>query len=351
MFSNVDIDILDEDFQLILHHTQRLWNSVKGKTIFVTGGTGFFGIWFQMSFVYINRKQDLQANMIVLSRDKQSFLLKHPFLANYKEISYIEGDIATFDFPDTNIDYIIHAATEASAHLNIHSPLIMFNTIANGTKRVLDLAVNKRVNSFLFISSGAVYGNQPFNISHLSEEYLGAPDLLRATSVYGEAKRMAEVLCTVYHAQYQLNVKIARCFAFVGPFLPLHSHFAIGNFINDLLHKKHIEIKGDGTSSRSYLYVADLMIWLWTILFEGKGNTAYNVGSDQPISIQELANKVINIGDDDTGLSVIKLKESLLISNRYIPSIQKAKNELGLQVYTDLDCAIKKTYNFYRTVK
>jgi dTDP-glucose 4,6-dehydratase len=137
----------------------------------------------------------------------------------------------------------------------------------------------------------------------------------------------------------------------VGPFLPLHSHFAIGNFINDLLHKKHIEIKGDGTSSRSYLYVADLMIWLWTILFEGKGNTAYNVGSDQPISIQELANKVINIGDDDTGLSVIKLKESLLISNRYIPSIQKAKNELGLQVYTDLDCAIKKTYNFYRTVK
>ncbi len=126
-------------------------------------------------------------------------------------------------------------AIEASVKLNLESPLVMFDTIVNGTKRVLDLAVEKRVEGFLFTSSGAIYGNQPLNISHMYEEYEGGPDISDSKSIYGEGKRIAEVLCSVYFEKHNINVKVARCFAFIGPYLPLNSNFAAGNFINNII--------------------------------------------------------------------------------------------------------------------
>ena len=342
------MDKLEEDLEHILQHTHDLWKSLSGKTIFVTGGTGFFGIWLQMSFVYINRKQNLQANMVILTRNKKIFFDKYPSLSNNAEISFVEGDICSFPFFEGNVDFIIHAATEASVQLNLESPLTMFHTIVDGTKRVLDFAVEKKVTSFLYTSSGAVYGMQPARCKNIKEDYSGAPETSNPASVYGEAKRMAEVLCAVYHQNFLLPVKIARGFAFVGPYLPLHTHFAIGNFILDTLLKRDIVIKGDGTASRSYLYAADLVIWLWTILIKGQNNRAYNVGSDFEVTIAELA-KMVNEATLPSNNKITMLSSEVKGSapNQYLPNIEKAKIELGLQVYTALPLAIKKTLNFY----
>ena len=342
------MDKLEEDLEHILQHTHDLWKSLSGKTIFVTGGTGFFGIWLQMSFVYINRKQNLQANMVILTRNKKIFFDKYPSLSNNAEISFVEGDICSFPFFEGNVDFIIHAATEASVQLNLESPLTMFHTIVDGTKRVLDFAVEKKVTSFLYTSSGAVYGMQPAGCKNIKEDYSGAPVTSNPASVYGEAKRMAEVLCAVYHQNFLLPVKIARGFAFVGPYLPLHTHFAIGNFILDTLLKRDIVIKGDGTASRSYLYAADLVIWLWTILIKGQNNRAYNVGSDFEVTIAELA-KMVNEATLPSNNKITMLSSEVNGSapNQYLPNIEKAKIELGLQVYTALPLAIKKTLNFY----
>jgi nucleoside-diphosphate-sugar epimerase len=340
------LEYFEDDLNLVLDNTLDSWQEIKNKTIFITGGTGFFGIWLIMSFVFINKKLKLNSKIILLTRNKHRFINKHKWLNRYSEVSFLEGDITNFDFVDEKIDYVIHAATEASVKLNLDEPLAMFDTVVNGTKRVLEFAKIKRVKSFLFTSSGAVYGTQPSNIENISEDYMGSPDISDATSVYGEGKRMAEVLCAVYHKHVGLPIKTARCYAFIGPFLELDSHFAAGNFIGNVVKGEDIIIVGDGTPYRSYMYSADLVIWLWTILFKGTDNTAYNVGSNQSISIAQLAELISKEDDSKHTNVVIKLPPSSKPALRYVPNIDKAFSELNLKIYTDIESCVRKTIDF-----
>jgi dTDP-glucose 4,6-dehydratase len=338
----------EDDLKMILRNTKDCWGNLSNKTIFITGGTGFFGIWLLMSYLYANKTLTLNSNIILLTRNKNKFLNRYFWVNNYPEVSFIEGEIHDFQFPDFPIDFIIHAATEASAKLNEEEPLKMFNTIINGTKRVLDLAKLKNIKSILLTSSGAVYGKQPSEIEYLSENYLGAPIPSDYTSMYGEGKRMSEVLFSTYHHQYKLPVKIARCYAFIGPYLPLDSHFAAGNFIRSVINREDIIVNGDGTPFRSYLYAADLAVWLWKILFNGNINSPYNVGSNQSINIYDLA-KIIAKSDPKYNKKIIVKKlKSDSESLRYVPCTRKAKNELGLEIFTNFNKSLTKTLEFYR---
>ncbi|MCV9927419.1 NAD-dependent epimerase/dehydratase family protein [Flavobacterium sp. LS1R49] len=342
------LDYFNDDLNLILENTKEVWSDIKNKTIFLTGGTGFFGVWLLMSFVFVNRKLDLNSNIIILTRNKNKFLSKHKWILEYPEISFLEGDINDFEFIDINVDYIIHAATEASVKLNSEEPLVMFETVVNGTKRVLDFAKLKKVKSFLLTSSGAVYGKQPSEIENISEDYLGAPITSDPGSMYAEGKRIAEVLCAAHHKMYDLPVKIARCYAFMGPFLMLDSHFAAGNFIRNLLNNEDIIIQGDGTPYRSYMYSADLAVWLWTILFKGQNNSPYNVGSNHSISIAQLANLISKESGNKKINVIIKNPLSTKQFLRYVPNVDKAFNDLNLKIYTDINTSIKKTIHFNR---
>jgi dTDP-glucose 4,6-dehydratase len=341
------MNVLQTDLVHILENAGESWHALKNKTILLTGGTGFFGIWFQKSFAFANYQLDLHATLIVLTRNKAIFLNKYPELSEHPFIQFIKGDITGFEFPKLKIDFIIHAAATAGNQFQHTNELVMFDTIVNGTKRILDLALQKKVEGFLFISSGAVYGKQPEAVLQMSENYLGGPDISSKHNVYAEAKRMAENLCAIYHQNENIPVKIARCFAFAGPYLPLDAHLAFGNIISDVLQKKNIHLTGDGKSIRSYMYAADLMIWLWTILAKGKSNYPYNVGSDQGITILDLANLVIQQSgqtDSKVYLSTTNLSSGM---SRYIPDISRATNELKLSVRLGLEASIQKTLLFY----
>lgn len=340
------LDYFKDDLNLIFDHTSNYWKRLENKTIFITGGTGFFGIWLVMSFVFINRKLNLNSKIILLTRSKSKVLTKYEWLNEYSEINFIEGDIVDFDFVSEDVHYIIHAATEASVKLNIEEPLAMFQTVVNGTKRILDFAKIKKVESFLYTSSGAVYGVQPGVRDNISEDYCGAPNPSDETSVYGEGKRMAEVLCAIYHKHYGIPVKVARCYAFIGPFLPLDSHFAAGNFIRNKINGEDIIINSDGSSVRSYMYSADLVIWLWTILFRGGNNRPYNVGSDKAITISQLAELISQNSKIKETKVIINSSNSANCGSRYVPNTNRAKSELNLWVYTDVENAVNKTIKF-----
>jgi len=332
-----------EDLNHILNQTPGLWEEVRGQTIFMTGGTGFFGCWLLESLLWANDQLGLGTKAVVLSRNPESFAVKAPHLANHQAVRLIQGDVRTFEFPAGDFPFVIHAATEASAKLNQEDPLLMLGTIVEGTWRTLEFARTHGTRRFLLTSSGAVYGKQPPEMTHIPEEYMGAPDPMDPNAAYGEGKRAAEILCRLYAQQFGLETEIARCFAFVGPHLPLDAHYAIGNFIRDALRGGPIRVNGDGTPLRSYLYAADLTAWLWTILFKGQPCRPYNVGSDIGISIAELAGLVRQVVNPGLEITIARQADLSQPPQRYVPSVERARNEMPLESLIALEEAIEKT--------
>lgn len=335
-----------EDLAHIATYAKPALKTLENARIFITGGTGFFGVWLLESLVYANKFLNLNIKITVLTRDAPLFLKRIPHLSGEKEIVFYNGDVRDFIFPTEKFTHIIHAATPASAKLNVENPVEMLNVLLQGTQHVLDFAKTCDANNILFISSGAVYGRQPPEITHITEDCVGFPDLNQPTSAYAIGKKTAEYMVWLYNYQYQLNIKIARCFAFVGPHLPLDTHFAIGNFIRDALNGKKIEVAGDGTPYRSYQYAADLIVWLLHILCFGKKNVPYNVGSDEAITIKNLAEKVAQFSSST--VNILKDADQSVLPERYIPSIERAKKELNLQNNILLTEAIERTVRWHQ---
>ncbi|WP_103668976.1 NAD(P)-dependent oxidoreductase [Pseudanabaena sp. BC1403] len=336
------------DLDHIILHTDNLWEQLRGKRIFITGGTGFFGCWLLESFVWANENLSLDSTIYVLTRNIQSFTKKAPHLANNQAIKLHVGDITSFVFPELQFSYVIHAATEVNLLSNRNSSLDIFNTIVEGTKHVLEFTKQCGAEKFLLTSSGAVYGKQPNDMTHIFEEYQGSPDLMSIQSAYGQGKRVSEFLCAGYANIYDFEVKIARCFAFIGAYLPLDSHLAIASFINAGLSKTPINIQGDGTAYRSYLYMADLTIWLWHILFRGKNCCPYNVGSDQEISIKNLAILVSQAFKHKPEIHIAQKNDPAQPIERYVPSIQRVFNSLQLKPTISIEDAINRSINWYQ---
>ncbi len=334
-----------EDLAHVLAHTRELWEELRNGTIFITGGTGFFGMWLLETFAHANETLNLGARAVVLTRNPAAFAAKAPHLAGRDDLEFVAGDVRDFVFPAGEFPFVIHAGTTSSAPVE---PLEMFETIVDGTRRVLDFAAERSTRKLLFVSSGAVYGRQPPELTHVPEDYRSAPDPLEPGSAYGEGKRAAEWLCSAAGRQYGFATKIARCFAFVGPHLPLDAHFAIGNFIRDAMQGGPIRVGGDGTPYRSYLYAADLAIWLWTVLFRGQSGRAYNIGSEAGMPIGELAHRVADGVPHPQAVTIAKPSEPGCAKQRYVPSTERARMDLGLRETIHLAEAIQKTVAWHQ---
>lgn len=316
---------------------------MRGQRLFVTGGSGFFGAWLLESFAYANRAASLSAQATVLTRDPNAFRNKFPHLAADSSIALIVGDVRDFDFPAGNFHAVIHAAAESYARTTPSSPADELATILQGTSRTLEFAATHGVRKFLYVSSGAVYGRQPAAIAHLEEDFAGAPAPYAANAAYAEGKRGAEALCAAFAEQYPMACKIARCFAFVGPHLPLDAHFAIGNFIRDAMRGECIRVNGDGTPKRSYMYAADLAAWLWHILFRGPSLDPIHVGSGDAIAMAELARLVAQTIAPACPVQIARHADPNAPPEQYVPSVRKAERLLGLKCEIPLMEAIRRT--------
>lgn len=335
------------DLDEILAATRPLWEEMRGERIFLSGGTGFFGCWLVESFLHANRTLQLGAQATVLTRNPDSFPAKCPHLRGVEGLTLLEGDVRDFPAPAGAYRFVIHAATEASARQMAQQPHQMLSTILAGTERMLTFAAGAGTRKLLLTSSGAVYGPQPPGINRVPESYPGAPNPLLPASVYGEGKRAAELMCALA-ASSELEIKIARCYAFLGPHLPLDSHFAAGNFLADALSGRTIKIASDGSSVRSYLYAADLAIWLWTMLFRAPSMRAYNVGSEDAVTIRELATATVRAVNPAVPVEVAQPLDPARVPHRYVPSTARAREELGLRQTVSLDEGLRRTAAWHR---
>ncbi len=338
---------LAADLDHVLDHTRSLWEELRGERLFITGGTGFFGCWLLESLAWANERLGLNAQAVVLTRNPRAFAAKAPHLASHASITLLEGDVRSFEFPAGVFSHIIHAATEASTKLNAENPLLMLDTIVEGTRRALDFSVSCGARKFLLVSSGAVYGRQPADLACIPEEYNGSPDPLDPKSAYAEGKRVAEQQCTLYARETPVEMKIARCFAFVGPHMPLDAHYAVGNFILDGLKGGPVVVLGDGSPVYSYLYAADLVIWLLRILFKGQSCRPYNVGSDQCLSISELARLVALQFNSSMKIEIRGHADPFRPMERYVPDIGRILEELNVNIWVNLTTSIQRTIRWH----
>jgi nucleoside-diphosphate-sugar epimerase len=279
-----------------------------------------------------------------LSRNPDSVQDNAPHLVG-SGLNWTQGSVATLSpeaFDGEKFDVVIHLATEADMNAD---PAAAVAVITEGTRRVLNVATQCGARRFLLTSSGAIYGPQPRDMERMLESFAGEQNPSDTNSPYalpGEAKRDAELLCIERARVDGLGAVIARGFTFAGPGLPGDSKFAIGNFIRDALAGGPIVIKGDGSPIRSYLYAADMAIWLWTLLLKGVPGRPYNVGSENPITIRELAGLI----SEECGGSPVKiLKEPMPWTRpeRYLPSTARARDELGLGEGFNLRDMVRKT--------
>ena len=333
-----------DDLDHILAHTEGLWKELGNERLFVTGGTGFFGRWLLESLLHANARLGLRTSAVVLTRDAGAFRRDAPSLATNPAIAFHEGDLARFSFPAGEFSHVLHMGTTSSvATFNNEEPLAKFENIVHGTQRTLDFAVRCGARKFLLTSSGAIYGAQPADISHIPEDFSCGPDPTEPAAAVGHSKRTAEFLTAAYGQKHGFDATIARCFSFVGRHLPLDIHYAIGNFMRDALKGGPIEVRGDGTQHRSFLYAADLVIWLLTILCKGAPGRAYNVGSEDDVTIGELAHRVARLAPAPVEVHVAGLPPQFPRPDRYVPSTRRAQVELGLKQLVSLDEAIART--------
>ncbi|MCF8169250.1 MAG: NAD(P)-dependent oxidoreductase [Rhodoferax sp.] len=317
-----------------------------GKRLFITGGTGFFGLWLLSALARMNAR-GLKVEVCVLSRDSSKFLTRYTQFRAARWLRFVIGNVRNFSTDIEPFDWMIHAATETST--NAHAqPWRMFDDIALGTRQVIECAVRAKASRMLLVSSGAVYGPQYSTLHQMPDDSLQACSTLSAANAYGEGKRVMELMGCMAQESNGIESLVARCYAFAGPGLPLDGHFAIGNFVRDALYSDAIRVKGDGTALRSYLYGADLAVWLLQLLAHGRPGTAYNVGSDIPISIGQLAHAVRDVLAPSMPVHI----ENRILSKPddqsvYVPSISRARNELKLQPWTSLETALRRTGAYY----
>lgn len=314
-------------------------------TLLVIGGSGFFG----KSILDMFQRGELARwnvdKVIAMSRSAKRLETEAPELVR-GNVELVELDIATTNYlPEA--DYIIHAAASTDARYYLSAGEKERENIQAGTLNYCNLAKSVHKNSkILYVSSGAVYGTQPTEIGYLDEKYqFNDPmDIPEGKRDYAVAKRDAEALIKELGA-YEMNVSVARCFAFVGKYLPRDQHFAIGNFIADGLAGRAVAVKANHLVFRSYMYADDLVEWMMEILVNANPKCPiFNVGSEETVSISALAEKVADCFGSKVEAENINVEKI----DRYVPSTEKAFNELSLSCKLDLNQAIQKTLSIIR---
>ena len=337
-----------DNFTLTAPHLQRLlaaFEQLDGTRILLTGGTGFVGKWILQTAKIAQENSATKIEIVVPTRWLTADHVQTAIAIGCPNVSWIEGDFMNNQLDLGHIDMIIHAATPASAQLNAENPAEMLRINVEAMKSVLRYAGKNQ--PLLFTSSGAVYGTQPQSVSHIAEGNVEPNPPSEQLNAYAQGKQIAERICREAGSSGQCFPIVARLFAFGGEYLPRDTHFAIGNFIQNALGRQPIAIQGDGRARRSYLYGADMATWLWSALAHGGTEIPFHIGSEQSVSILELAQAVATVsGELLNHIPEINVAKEIDLSesvHQYVPANSETRTALRVSEWTSLAEVIRRT--------
>jgi len=339
-------EMITADCQEVVGPSPEALGKLRNRQVFVTGGTGFVGSWIAELVTYLNDQHNFGTNLILLARDIDAFRLKAPHLAERKDIRLISSDVRNIIDLPADVNYIIHAAATPDNRQHMSTPLTVMETITRGTATLLDAAVTlQHLSAILNISSGQIYGRQCCATPTITEDAVGSLPCNTITSVYPEAKRYAETLCSAYWSCCKLPIVTARPFAFIGPYQSLDKPWAINNFIRDALTENDIRIISNGMPVRSYMYPSDMSYWLLRMLVDGASGQAYNLGSPYGITLGDVAEKVKAYANTTADVVIKQMHQD---NSVFVPDNGLASSTLGLEIRVSIDETLKRSLRWFR---
>lgn len=322
---------------------------LKGKTLLVTGGTGFMGSWLTEMVYFMNQNHEMNISLFLMARSQNRFEKNLPHIKNSSDIKFIYSDvIGNIVFPK-KINYIIHAASNPDSRFHASQPFDSMISVAEGTSSVFKSASRlTNLENILNISSSSVYSETLQGEEKFCEEGVFKIHSSGLPNYFADSNLYAESLCAAARSQLRLPIVTVRPFTFCGPYQSIDSPWAINNFINDAINKRSILIHDDGEVIRSYMYGSDLAAWLLVILLHGRNGHAYNVGNTAGYTLKNIADKVANCFSPPPR---IMINTSLTPGNGHsilLPDVSKSQKEFGLKLSTDINTAILRSVQWYK---
>jgi nucleoside-diphosphate-sugar epimerase len=338
--------ILDGDLDAVLDRTRSLWTELDGSRLLLTGATGFVGTHMLESVRHARARTGADVRVVAPARNPARLHERLPWTRGAAWLEVPAGEIRRFAPPTGAIDLAIHAANTASPREIADGPAEVARMVIEGSTRVLALAAAGGARRMLQLSSGSVYGEHLTPSVPIVEDDLGEPRGDGPADRLALAKRAAEkALLAAAGLPGAPAVVLARGFALCGPWLPLDSAFAFGNFLGAAMRGEPVVVTGDGTPVRSYLHSGDMVAWLWTLLLKGANGRAYNVGSAHALTIGDLARRVAAIAG--SGVKIMGTPVPGARAHWHVPDVSRVRAELGLEETVSLDDAIARTARWW----
>ena len=295
MFDFIKNTVFFEDMKSIVNTNTIDWEQFNNKRVLITGGTGMLASYMVYTLIYLNEnKPNYKVNLILTVRNYKKCEEKFGKYINKDYFDIYEGDINKQIDITTKIDFIIHAASLAITQYFTTNPIEVMLPNSLGVNNLLELAVKNKVESFLFFSTGSVYGKMTDNYT---ESMYGALDPLEVGSCYSESKRFGETLCEAYFRQKSVPVKIVRIAHTYGPTMDLKNDKRVfADFVRNIINNQNIIMKSDGRAVRCFCYLSDATDAFFRILLNGKNGEAYNMcNNKEKSSIIDLAETLVSL--------------------------------------------------------
>ena len=327
---------------------------LRGKKVLITGVTGMLASYIvDVLLIYNDRLMNNGDRICItgMARDKDRVARRFANWRDRKDLNFIIQDVVEPLATSETFDYIIHAASNASPKFYKTDPVGTLMANIEGTRNLLSYAQNHKIESFLFFSSGEVYGNPTGRNYKFNEDSFGALNPVELRSCYAEGKRAGEAMCVAWCSQYGIPVKIVRPFHVYGPGMKLDDGRVFADFVSDIVHKRDIIIRSDGLARRAFCYISDATQAFLKVLLFGENGVPYNIGNPEAeISIGELATMLINLYPElSLKVRYDYPKENYMPSDTIavVPDIQRIK-QMGWEPTVSIKTGFQKTIRSFQ---